>query len=769
MSGFRFLSLLVLALVAAGCATVHPRSMYPIIPEPRSLEPGHGFFEMGPSTRLVVADSADAEVRRVANAWAAPVRVATGWSLPVEAGPCAARDICVGAGRRGPAQGYRLRVKERRIVVAGDDHAGLYYGLESLRQLLPPKLSGGAPVRVPDVDVRDAPRFPYRGMQLDVSRHFFGPAFVERYIDLLSLYKLNYFHWHLTDDQGWRIQIERYPKLTTVGSRRAETQVGKHFDPFVGDSTPYGGYYTQQQIRDVVAYARRHYVTIVPEIEMPGHSMAALAAYPRLACTPGPFQVGTHWGIYDDILCPKQSTFTFMDTVLTEVMGLFPGKYIHIGGDEVPGIRWDQSDTAQAVMRREGLTSTHELESWFEGRIGKFLEEHGRRWIAWDDILQGSEGGLDSGAVVMSWHGSQDAVEAAREGHDVIMTPTSPLYFDYYQGPRASEPLAIGGYNPLRRVYAYNPMLPGLTPREARHILGAQANVWTEYMATPRHVEYMALPRMMALSEVDWTEPSRKSYHSFVRRLPWHLERLDAMGVNYRIPDVVGLTHDRLTLREHMKVRLLAPAHGTIRYTLDGSEPGPGSRAYAGPLDLDVARGPVTVTARIILPDGREGPARSARFGRTTLTPAAAVSGPLDSGLRVDLFPGVFHDVAAVTGAEVWLDEPIRSVAIPGWAPEEHFGLRFRGYLSVPKDGVYTFRLTSDDGSVLRIDGRTVVDDDGPHGALAKEGQIGLARGLHRLEVLYFQVGDSEALDLEMAGPGGAMGPVPARSLHRAR
>ncbi len=766
MPRLRPVALFALATVLSGCASAHPLSMYPVIPEPRTLRPERGFFEMGPATRVVVADAGDPELRRLAEFWAAPVRAATGWDVPVTGGRCGSHDVCMSVGRAGAAEGYRLRVSGKHIVVAGDDHAGLFYGIQSLTQLLPAKWRDGAPVRVADVDITDAPRFPYRGMHLDVSRHFFGPEFIKRYIDLLSFYKINYFHWHLTDDQGWRIEIKRYPKLTEIGSRRSETQVGRSADPFVGDSTPYGGYYTQDEIRDIVAYARKRYVTIIPEIEMPGHSLAALAAYPELACTPGPFQVGTHWGVFDDIFCPKEITFAFLENVLTEVMDLFPGKYIDVGGDEAPKTRWEESDTAQAVMQREGLSDETELQSWFTRRIEAFLNAHGRSLVGWDEIL---EGGLAPNATVMSWRGVQGGIDAARQGHDVIMTPTSPLYFDYYQGPEESEPLAIGGYNPLEAVYAYEPVPEGLTAAEARHILGAQANVWTEYMATPEHVEYMVLPRMLALAEVDWSDPSRKSFDSFARRLPWHLERFDARGIRYRIPDVVGLERDRLTLRDEAKVTLLAPAHGTIRYTLDGSEPGPDSRAYDAPLELNVDSGFVTVSARIVLPDGREGPVRSARFERATLLPASPAAGRLEQGLHVDLVGGAFGHVADVDSGAVLRSDTVSGVGIPSWAPEDTFGLRFRGYLSVPHDGVYTFRLTADDGAVLQLGGWTVVDNDGPHGSLAKEAQVALAKGLHRIRVLYFQAGGGEDLRLRMAGPGGPMRPLPAGALLRVR
>jgi len=766
VSRFRTLAFLALATALAGCATMNPPSSYPIIPKPRALTPEKGSFTLGPSTRIVVADTTDPELSRIANFWAAPVRTATGWALPVRSGECRKHEICLGVGRVGAAEGYHLGVDGKRVVVTGDDHAGLFYGMETLNQLLPPRWTGSGPVHVPSVQIDDAPRFPYRGMHLDVVRHFFGPEFVKRYIDLLARYKIRYFHWHLTDDQGWRIQIKRYPKLTEIGSVRAETQVGKNFDPYVGDGKPYGGYYTQDQIRDIVAYAKKRYVTIIPEIEMPGHSEAALAAYPELACTPGPFHVGTHWGVYSDIYCPKEATFTFLENVLTEVMDLFPGKYIHIGGDEVPKVRWQHSDTAQEVMKREGLQTEDQLQSWFIQRIGKFLNEHGRTFIGWDEIL---EGGLAPNAVVMSWRGVKGGIAAAQQGHDVIMTPGSPLYFDHYQGPDSTEPMAIGGYNPLEKVYAYEPVPPGLTPEQATHVLGAQGNLWTEYIATPGHVEYMLLPRLLALSEVDWTNPSEKSFKDFARRLPWHLERLDAMGINYRIPDVVGLEHDRITLDKKVKASLIAPAPGTIRYTLDGSEPGPSSAAYAGPLELNVEHGPVKLTARMILPDGRQGPVRSATFRRVTVRPAALVDAPLAPGLRVALLQGRFRRIADLDRGDVVRQDSVAGVAIPAWAPDTTFALRFQGYLSVPEDGVYTFRLTADDGAVLRFGGETVLDNDGPHASVAKEAEVALAKGLHPIQVLYYQSGGDKDLKLEMGKGEGPVGPIPEGALLRVK
>jgi hexosaminidase len=427
---------------------------------------------------------------------------------------------------------YVLEVTETSITIEAATHAGLFYGLQTLRQLVRRGESGSADAgEVPAVLIQDRPRFEYRGMHLDVGRHFFPVAFIKRYIDLITMYKMNRFHWHLTEDQGWRIEIKKYPRLTEVGAYRRETILEKNFDPYVGDGIPYGGYYTQDEIREIVEYAGQRYVTVIPEIEMPGHSTAALAAYPELACTEGPFEVATKWGIHDDIYCPKEETFEFLEDVLTEVMNLFPSNYIHIGGDEAPKTRWEESDLAQDVIRREGLADEHELQSYFIKRIERFLLQNGRRLIGWDEIL---EGGLAPAATVMSWRGVAGGIEAARQGHDVIMTPTSHMYFDYYQDDPEREPLAIGGHIPLAKVYEFEPVPPELSGQEATHVLGAQGNVWSEYMKTADYVEYMVLPRMLALSEVVWSPAEVRGWEFFKWRLRSHFERFDRMGVRYR-------------------------------------------------------------------------------------------------------------------------------------------------------------------------------------------------------------------------------------------
>lgn len=491
-----------------------------------------GRFRIGPATRMVTP-AGDDELRRMAELFAAPVRAATGLPLATAteaAGPAVVVRVDSTGGDQPEA--YHLSVSSAGVVLSAPTHAGAFRGLQTLRQLIPSGVGPGA-VDLPAVEIDDAPRFRYRGMHLDVGRHFFPVSFVKRYIDLLALYKFNTFHWHLTEDQGWRIEIRKYPRLTSVGGCRAETQVAKHRDPYQGDATRYCGFYSQDEIRDVVAYAAERQITIVPEIEMPGHSVAAIAAYPELGCAAEAPVVRTRWGISEEVYCPKEETFAFLEDVLTEVMELFPGPYVHIGGDEAPKKAWQASPIAQAVIQREGLKDEHELQSYFIRRIERFLNAHGRRIIGWDEIL---EGGLAPNATVMSWRGTEGGIAAAKQGHDVIMTPGKPVYFDHYQGPPGSEPLAIGGYNPVDSVYLYEPVPPALTPAEARHVLGAQGNVWTEYMAAPDHVEYMVLPRMLALAEVLWSPREARDLAAFRRRLPAQLARLQRLGYRFRTP-----------------------------------------------------------------------------------------------------------------------------------------------------------------------------------------------------------------------------------------
>lgn len=435
-------------------------------------------------------------------------------------------------------EAYRLSVTERGIQINANTRAGLFYGIQTLRQLFPAEIEHTDPSLVPKntsweiraVKVYDYPRFGYRGMHLDVARHFFPVEFVKKYIDLLALYKFNRFHWHLTEDQGWRIEIKKYPKLTEIGAWRDSTLIG-NYGSGKYDRIRYGGYYTQEEVKEIVAYAADRHITVIPEIELPGHSSAAIASYPELGCFDKKVEVATTWGVFEDIYCPKEETFKFLENVLDEVIELFPSTYVHIGGDEAPKKQWEESEIAQAVIKREGLKDEHELQSYFVGRIEKYLNSKGRQIIGWDEIM---EGGLAPQATVMSWRGESGGIEAAKMKHNVIMSPNASNYFDHYQSEPVEEPIAIGGLTTLKNVYEYEPIPSELTEEEAKYILGAQANVWTEYIHTGAKVEYMAFPRAIALAEVLWSPKEAKNWMDFLTfRLHLNFEHLDILEVNY--------------------------------------------------------------------------------------------------------------------------------------------------------------------------------------------------------------------------------------------
>ena len=530
-----------LTLPLAANALPADSSTYAIIPRPVVLTPQRGAFTL--TARTVV--HADAAFMGVARRFARDVANPTGFDLAVTRrtanGSAAPGGIVL---VRVPALGpeaYTLDVSPRGVVVAASTPAGAFYGLETLKQLLPAAIYREAPLgntvwRAAAVHVEDAPRFAWRGAHLDVARHFEPKEFVKKYIDLLARHKMNRFHWHLTEDQGWRIEIMKYPRLTTVGSCREQTLVGPYVsDPAkrVFDGKRHCGFYTQDDVREVVAYAADRMITVIPEIEMPGHAQAAIHAYPQLSSrpdsSPGVLQV---WGVSDFILNPTDSTVMFMQDVLTEVLALFPGPYIHIGGDEAGKAQWKANPQIQARIKALGLKDEHEMQSWFIRQMDTFLTARGRRLIGWDEIL---EGGLAENATVMSWRGMDGGIAAAKANHDVVMAPGSHTYFDHYQSrDKTKEPLAIGGFTPLDTVYAFEPVPPQLTAAEAKHVLGAQAQLWTEYMPNAKHVEYMAYPRMVALSEVLWSAKTRRDYADFTTRLPAHLARLDALDVNYR-------------------------------------------------------------------------------------------------------------------------------------------------------------------------------------------------------------------------------------------
>ena len=588
----KLLLTLAAGIVLCSCGSHDPQIA--IVPYPNHLETGRGTYRV--TDRPVTCDSrTDERTQRAVVGFAARLATVTGGTNPVTvADEVPASGIRFVTDESLPAEGYELNVDGEGIEVRASQFPGFLYALQSLEQLLPAAVYGTEPApdaawEVPCVKIADAPRFAYRGMHLDVARHFFSVDEVKRYIDVMAIHKLNTLHWHLTDDQGWRIEIKRYPELTAVGSIRKATVVRKEWGTY--DGTPYGGFYTQDEIRDVVKYAADRGVTVIPEIDLPGHMLAALTAYPELGCTGGPYEVWGRWGVADDVLCPgREKTFEFLEGVLTEVMELFPSEYIHIGGDECPKVRWEKCPRCQAKIRQLGLkddgehTAEHYLQSYVTDRIGKFLAQHGRRIIGWDEIL---EGRAPSDAVVMSWRGSEGGIAAAKLGHDVIMTPNSHFYFDYYQSlDTDAEPFGIGGYIPMEQVYSYDPAFPELTPEQQKHILGVQANLWTEYVLSDEHLEYMLLPRLAALSEVQWCQPETKDWNRFIGSFRMD-EIYSQMGYEFA-KHIFGVTASYAVDPEKGGVVMTLTTQGgaPIHYTLDGSDPTASSPLYKAPVTI---------------------------------------------------------------------------------------------------------------------------------------------------------------------------------------
>jgi hexosaminidase len=662
-----------------------------------------------------------------------------------------------------PAEGYRLTITPQQITVAGKG-AGLFYGIQTLIQLLP--LERGATAKIPAAVIEDYPRFGYRGMMLDVCRHFFSVEFVKRYIDLMAAYKLNTFHWHLTDDQGWRIEIKKYPKLTSVGSRRAQSVIGNYRDrqPLQYDGVPVTGYYTQDQIRDVIRYASERYITIVPEIEMPGHALAALTSYPELSCNPDlKYEVAEKWGVFNNIFCPSEKTFGFLQDVLTEVIDLFPSKYIHIGGDEAPKDIWKQSKFCQDLIKRLKLKDEHGLQSYFIQRMEKFVNTKGRSIIGWDEIL---EGGLAPNATVMSWRGEEGGIEAAKQSHDVIMTPSSQgLYFDHAQGKINQEPVGIGGSAPLQKTYAYNPTPAALSADQQKYIKGVQANLWTEYITTENKVEYMILPRMMALSEVAWTPLANKNFKDFAEtRLPGHLEWLDKNGYNYRVPQAIGAT-DTVMIGSTMTVNLKSPVKGAkIYYTIDGYTPRETELLYTTPMTypvpIDQYRDLKTI---VVTPSGKRSIITATKvFNKAPMAPVQYIGNT--PGLKYQVSAGTYVNTTQINPAAV-IDTGVAksfSTALSAFKKAfNKFGVVFSGYIKADVDGNYGFSTQSSNGSVLAIDDVQIVDNDGRTGTVEQTGVIPLLKGYHKITIKYVDANSSgSGLRVFMTIPGKPKGEV---------
>ncbi|UOG77441.1 family 20 glycosylhydrolase (plasmid) [Hymenobacter tibetensis] len=599
-----------------------------IIPQPARLTAGSGSFAITAGTKIYV-DAKNAELNRIGQTLSQEIKKAAGVQpqvVPAVPGKRATGGIYLTLLEPVDTlgtEGYKLSVQPTQVVLAASKPQGVFMGMQSIRQLLPTQ-GAGATASLPAVEIVDEPRYEWRGMHLDVCRHFFSVDFVKKYIDYLAMHKLNTFHWHLTDDQGWRIEIKKYPKLTEIGAWRDGSLIGRYTNAKADsqyDNIRHGGFYTQEQIKEVVKYAQDRYITVVPEIEMPGHAVAALAGYPELSCTGGPFKVERTWGVFDDIFCAgNEQTFTFLQDVLSEVMPLFPSKIIHIGGDEAPKTRWKTCPKCQARIKTEHLKDEHELQSYFVQRMEKFVNSKGKTIIGWDEIL---EGGLAPNAAVMSWRGMEGGIAAAKQKHNVVMTPGSHVYIDYAQDVASVEPLSIGGYLPLSKVYSFEPTPKDLTAEEKKYIIGGQANLWTEYIGTEKHVEYMVFPRMSALAEVVWTPASEKNWPSFKERMQTQYQRYEAMGANYaRSAFTVRQELAIDTVQHAAMVSMQSDATGPqLVYTLDGSEPTAASQVYTAPFAVP--------TSAVIKAASFENGKRVGRVTTTELTTHKAFASPL--------------------------------------------------------------------------------------------------------------------------------------------
>ncbi|NWL02277.1 beta-N-acetylhexosaminidase [Flavobacterium collinsii] len=640
-------------------------------------------------------------------------------------------------------EGYKIEITSNKIYVSGKEE-GLFYAVQTLLQLLPNKIS--SEIKLPCVIIEDQPRYSYRGLHLDVCRHFFSVAVIKDFIRQMSSYKLNNFHWHLTDDQGWRIEIKKYPKLTEVGSKRAQTLVGNKFErsPFFFDGNPYGGFYTQEEIKEVVKFAEDNYVNVIPEIEMPGHASAAVTAYPNLACFPDRnYKVVESWGVFEDVFCAgKDETFTFLEDVLTEILALFPSKNIHIGGDECPKTRWKVCSNCQKRIKDLGLKDEHELQSYFIKRIEKFLNANGRQIFGWDEIL---EGGLAPNAAVMSWRGESGGIHAAKLKHPVVMTPEGTVYFDYNQGYSPNEPLTVGRLSTLEKVYHYNPTpVDSLSIEEQKYIIGVQANLWSEYLTSPAKLNYMLYPRIFALAEIAWTHTSTKNYNHFIQnQLPYHLEKLELQERLYKVPTALGSQETALIASKYILDLKPTIRKGKIFYTIDGYNPDETANLYQNPVTINIPKGEYRIIKTIQISESGKRSSINKIIVRNPDLKSALTIQPKKNGLKYEYFTGTFKQVQ-----DLELAKAVNSGILEGkisaekWKTklERYIGLKFNGYILIPETGNYTFSTLSDDGSKLFIDDELIVDNDGIHWMNEAYGTIKLEKGFHKLNISYFDL-----------------------------
>ena len=735
---------------------------YPIIPYPAKLIPAEGDFTINSKTSINIEDQTFSQD---ANFLIQSVQAVSDIALHKTK---ITKVNCIILRKNDTIQnkeGYHLSITSSKIILSARTSAGLFWGIETIMQLLPPanpisdKMNE---LKIPAVEIEDYPAFGWRGMHLDVVRHFFSVAYLKKFIDRMALYKLNKLHLHLTDDEGWRIQIKKYPELTKIGAWRtfdahdsACMRLAKTNPDFRIDASHiihrdgnklYGGYYTQKQMKDIIRYAAARYIEIIPELDMPGHMMAAIKIFPYLSCT----GKAGHGQIFSEPLCPcKKSTFQFAENVYKEIFALFPSKYVHIGGDEVDKSTWVTCLACKTLMQKEGLSNVNQLQSYFIKRMEVFFHAHGKQLIGWDDIL---EGGIDSSAIIMYWRSwlPKGPVEAANNANKVIMAPGNPLYFD-----------AFPDKNSLYNVYHFNPYPDSLDIQVKRNIIGIQACVWTERIPSEKRADYMTMPRMTAMAEVAWTDKPT-DYVSYLERLKSHYHRWDLMRIHYRLPDLSGFANNNVFI-DSTELTVIKPLPNlSLHYTTDDSSPTQLSPLLPEHLKINRSE---TIHLVAFTPKGNRGDTYTVNYKKETYSPSISINGTISNGLQCFYYIGRFDS----TGNMIHLSSEhtylVPSIQVPNDIKASAFGLQFRGYIKVPETGIYSFYLTSDDGSVLHIDGKTVVNNDGLHSAIERSGEIALQKGEHLFALDFIEGGGGYALRLKYSIQGGAPQDLPESML----
>ncbi|TLX76047.1 beta-hexosaminidase [Labilibacter sediminis] len=726
----KFVGLFVVTLTLLACSKTVAKKVYNegarLTPKPLLMVEGQGSFMLNKNTSFVNSND---QLKDVISLFVAKVKSSTGFKLAQQSKALENNfiQVSVDENKFDNQEAYTLDVTTQGVKVVGASKEGVFYGLQSLMQLLPAEIESKSLITevewsIPVVQIKDEPRFKYRGMHLDVCRHFVPVEDIKKHLDLMAMYKLNKFHWHLTEDQGWRIEIKKYPLLTEIGSKRKEA-----------DGYEYGGFYTQEEVKGIVAYAKARMIDVIPEIELPGHSLAALTAYPEFSCTGGPFKVRNIWGIEPDVYCAgKEETFKFLEDVIAEVVPLFPSEYFHIGGDECPKVRWEVCKDCQARIKQEGLKDEHELQSYVIKRIEKVLLGHGKKMIGWDEIL---EGGLAESATVMSWRGEKGGIEAASHGHDVIMTPGNWCYLDHYQGSNEVEPVAIGGYTTLEESYSYDPVPKKITAEHQKHILGTQGNVWTEYMYTPKIVEYFTYPRIIALAEVNWTQPKQKDFKDFLNRLDNQQVRLDMYDVNYHIPLPEGPCN-YIAFTDSVQLSFSTTRPVKMVYTLDGSLPTAESTVYNDPISISEN---TELNIASVLVSGKMSPVRTIQVEKQDYLPSVEES-TQQGVLKLKVTDGNFLSAGELESVTAWKEDLLNMKKKTARKHNVKYTKQAKvltGFIEIPDNGVYEFSTLMDQ---LFIGDHLVVDNEGEVKKFARNNStIALAKGKHPIKIVHLE------------------------------